>query len=119
MELTAAELIETAAELGCPHVCLFTYQPGVALRLPLVRAEDVDLLCRRLRDAGVSVLGTTSFALSPDTDIAAYEGGVELSARLGARHANCRIMDEDEARVIDRFGRFADYCTRRGLRRTD
>jgi len=83
--------------------------------IPLVRDEDVGPLRRRLRDAGVTVLGTTSFALLPDTDIADYEAGVERSAGLGAQHANCRIIDGDEARVIDNFGRFAEFCVARGL----
>ena len=115
MDLSAAEVIDTAARLDCPHVCLFTFQPGAALAMPLVRDDEIAGLCAQLRDAGVSVLGTTSFALEADTDIAAYEAGVERSAALGAQHANCRIIDPDEARVIDHFGRFAGYCTRRGL----
>lgn len=115
MDLSAAELIDTAAALGCPHVCLFTFQPGSAVTMPLVHGGDVAPLRRQLRDAGVSVLGTTSFALEVDTDIAAYEAGVERSAGLGAQHANCRITDPDEARVIDHFGRFAEFCVQRGL----
>jgi sugar phosphate isomerase/epimerase len=115
MDLSPAELIETAAELGCPHVCLFTFQPGSAVTMPLVRDGDVAAIRRQLCDAGVSVLGTTSFALEADTDIVAYEAGVERSAGLGAQHANCRITDPDEARVIDHFGRFAEYCVKRGL----
>ncbi len=115
MDLSPAELIDTAAALGCPHVCLFTFQPGSAVSMPLVHDGDVALLRRRLRDAGVSVLGTTSFALEADTDIASYEAGVERSAGLGAQHANCRITDPDEARVIDHFGRFAEFCVKRGL----
>jgi sugar phosphate isomerase/epimerase len=115
MELPAVEVIDVAAELGCPHVCLFTFQPGAALSMPIVTDAEVVAVRRRLRDAGVSVLGTTSFALEPDTVIAGYEAGVERSAQLGAQHANCRIIDGDEARVIDHFGRFAEFCVQRGL----
>jgi sugar phosphate isomerase/epimerase len=115
MDLSPAEVIDVAAELGCPHVCLFTFQPGAAVSMPLVHDADVARLRRQLRDAGVSVLGTTSFALEPDSDIASFEAGVERSAGLGAEHANCRITDDDEARVIDHFGRFAEFCEQRGL----
>jgi sugar phosphate isomerase/epimerase len=115
MDVPAAELVEIAAGLSCPHVCLFTFQPGDGVGIPLVRDEDVEPLRRRLRDAGVSVLGTTSFALMPDSDVAAYEAGVERSARLGARHANVRVIDDDEARATDNFCRFAGFCTERGL----
>ena len=115
MDVSAFELVDIAAGLGCAYVCLFTYQPGTGFDIPLVRDEDVAPLRRRLRDAGVTVLGTTSFALAPDTDIAAYEAGVERSARLGAAHANCRITDPDEARATDNFGRFAEFCASRGL----
>ena len=115
MDLSPAELIDTAAGLGCAYVCLFTFQPGSAVSMPLVHDGDVAPLRRQLCDAGVSVLGTTSFALEADTDIASYEAGVERSAGLGAQHANCRITDPDEARVIDHFGRFAEFCVQRGL----
>ncbi len=115
MELPAVEVIDVAAELGCPHICLFTFQPGAALSMPIVTDAEVAAVRRRLRDAGVSVLGTTSFALEADTVIAGYEAGVERSAQLGAQHANCRIIDGDEARVIDHFGRFAEFCVQRGL----
>ncbi len=115
MDVSAIELIDIAAELGCPHVCLFTFQPGDALAMPLVRDGDVAAVRRRLRDTGISVLGTTSFALLPATDIASYEAGVERSAQIGAQHANCRIIDEDESRATDNFGRFAEFCVARGL----
>lgn len=114
-DVSAAELIDIAASLSCAHVCLFTFQPDGGIGVPTVRDEDVAPLRRRMREAGVTALGTTSFALLPDTDIAAYEAGVERSAQLGARHANCRIIDDDEARVIDHFGRFAQFCETRGL----
>jgi sugar phosphate isomerase/epimerase len=115
MDVSAFELVELAARLDCAHVCLFTFQPGDGVGLPLVRDEDVEPLRRRMRDAGVTALGTTSFALAPDTEIASYEAGVERSARLGAAHANCRVIDDDEARATDNFVRFAEFCTRRGL----
>jgi len=115
MDLSPFELVDVAAELECPHVCLFTFQPGSAVNMPLVRDADVAPLRRRLDDAGISVLGTTSFALDADTEIASYEAGVERSAGVGAQHANCRITDPDEARVIDHFGRFAEFCVKRGL----
>jgi sugar phosphate isomerase/epimerase len=115
MDVSPFELVDIAARLECPHVCLFTCQPGDGVGMPLVRDGDLAAMRRKLRDAGVSVLGTTSFALLPDVDIARYEAGVERSAQLGAEHANCRIIDTDEQRVIDNFGRFAGYCSARGL----
>lgn len=115
MDVSPFELVEIAARLECAHVCLFTYQPGDGIGIPLVRDEDLEPMCRKLRDAGVTTLGTTSFPLAADTDIGAYEAGVERSARLGAQHANCRVIDGDEARATDNFGKFAEYCARRGL----
>jgi len=115
MDLSPDELVDVAAELGCAHVCLFSFQPRGAFAMPVVQDGDVAALRRRLDDAGMSVLGTTYFALQADTDIADYQPGLDRSARLGARHANCRVIDRDEARTIDRFGRFAELCVARGL----
>jgi sugar phosphate isomerase/epimerase len=117
-DLSPAELIRTAASLGCAHVCLFTQSPGADVSFPVVADQDVAELRQLMDGLGTSILSTTSFPLTPTTDIAAYDGGLTRAAALGSRLANVRILDDDRARSVDNLGRLGALARSYGMEPT-
>jgi len=115
LDLPVARLIEVAAAAGCDHLCLFTQQPGDGGGLPVVDDAALAGVARRMRDAGLTALGVTSFPILPGLDIAGYEPGLARGAALGATRANARIGDPDQCRAADTFARFAEACEAAGL----
>lgn len=102
-DASPAEIVETAAALGCEHVCLFTQAPWASSPFPVVGDADVPALRRLMDGHGISLLSATSFPLMPDTAIADYEGGLARAAALGGHLANARVLDTDLNRRIDNF----------------
>lgn len=117
-DATPAEIVRTAAALGCPHVCLFTQLPFPNSPFPVVADQEVDELARLMDGLGVSILSTTSFTLTPDVEIADFAGGLGRAAGLGGTIANVRIRDDDLTRTIDNFGRFGDLARSHGIEAT-
>lgn len=111
-DVSAAELAQIAAGLDCRHVCLFTQSPVANWRFPVVDDDSMAELSQVMADHQVTAYGITSFAVQPGIDISSYEAGLERGARLGARYASVRIVDEDEARAADAFGRLGELATR-------
>ena len=109
-DASPCELVRIAAELGCRHVCLFTQDPGVGMAFPIVTDTAMPELLQCMSASGVTALGLAAFALSPDTDVAAYQPALERGARLGGAVATIRVADADEGRAIDRFAAFAELC---------
>src|SRR5579871_956223 len=114
-DISAAELVRIAGELDCPHVCLFTHSPGPNWPFPVVTDENVAEVEAAMKDRQISAYCVTSFAITPDGDVAAYEPGLARGARLGARYASVRIVDRDAARAADTFGRLGALARRYGL----
>lgn len=114
-ELSAVELARLAGELGCQHVCLFTQAPVPNWRFPVVDEANLAEVRRSLTERQITALGVTSFAVQPDGEVAAYEPALERSAQLAAQYASVRIVDADEARATDTFGRLAELAARYGV----
>jgi sugar phosphate isomerase/epimerase len=132
-EISAVELVKVAGGLGCRHVCLFTQAPRQGWRFPTVGETTVAEVRQAMSSFGVTAYGVTSFAIDPEIDVRTYEPALERSALLGAQYASVRIVDEDEGRAADAFGRlgalaarysitasieFTGYRTEEPLRRT-
>src|SRR5437879_4610245 len=111
-EVSAAELVRIAADLGCRHVCLFVQDPNASLNFPVVEDARVSEVRRAMDDCGVTAYGLTSFAMTPDVDVRRYERALARGAELGGSLANVRIADPDEARATEQFGGFCDLTTR-------
>lgn len=114
-DASPAELVRTAHALGCAHVCLFTQSVGDDFPFPVVQDGDIDGLIRLMQGLGVSVLGTTTFPVTPTADVGEYAGGFTRSERLGSRVANVRLMDPEPARAADSFARLAELAARHGI----
>jgi sugar phosphate isomerase/epimerase len=107
-----AELVRTANALGCEHVCLFTQGTGGEFPFPVVGDADVPELLRLMDGLGVSILGSTTFPLSPAVDVDGYAGGCVPGRRLGSRVANVRFLDSEQGRLADNFARLAELAGR-------
>lgn len=114
-EISAVELVEIAATLGCDHVCLFTQDPQAGIAFPVVDDAQADGVCRAMARTGVSAYGVASFALSPTTRVELYEPALARGAMLGAARANVRLLDADDARVTANFAAFAALAARHGI----
>jgi sugar phosphate isomerase/epimerase len=117
-DASPAEMVRTAAALGCEHVCLFTQGTGGDFPFPVVGDADVPDLLRLMDSLGVSILGSTTFALTPTLVVDAYAGGFERSRRLGSRVANVRFLDAEQGRLTDNFARLAELAGRYGVELT-
>jgi sugar phosphate isomerase/epimerase len=114
-DVSPAEIVRLAAELGCAHVCLFTQSPFSPSPFPVVEDGDVDELRRLMDGLGVSILGATSFAMKPELNVADYASGLARTAALGGAIANVRVVDDVKARAFDNFARFGELAQQYGI----
>lgn len=109
-DASPAEIVETAAALGCEHVCLFTQAPWADSPFPVVADADIAALRARMDGVGITLLSATSFPLMAETDIAAYEAGLVRAAALGGHLANVRVLDEDRSRRTANFAALGELA---------
>lgn len=114
-EVSAVELVRIAAALNCRHVCLFTQDPGGAVQFPVVADADLPELRAVMDGCGVSAHGLTSFPLTPEVRVSDYAAGLERGAALGGTYANVRVVDADEGRATENFGRLCELAAPFGL----
>ena len=70
----------------------------------------------RLASAGMVVQDVEIIAITPDTQLAAYEPLLEVGARLGARFFNVMVTDSDVSRAHDTFAALCQRALPYGLR---
>lgn len=112
MEVSPAELVAIAAELGYQHVCLFTHvAPEAQQFFPCnwdsATRKEVRLLCA---ETGISAHSLEYFDVFPNIDLDIYRKGLEIGAELGARCATTHVDDSDLSWAIDNFGQFCDLA---------
>ena len=117
MEVSPAELISIAAELGCKHVCLFTHVAPEAQGLfpcnwDQAARREVKSRCN---DTGVSAYSLEYFDVFPGIDLDIYRKGLEVGAELGARCATTHVNDSDLSWAIDNFAKFCDIAAEFGI----
>ncbi|WP_292931079.1 TIM barrel protein [Novosphingobium sp. PASSN1] len=116
LDLSVDKLIAAAAAGGANHVCLFTQQPADSGMVPVVIDDArIQQVRQQLDDAGLSVLGITSFPILRGVDPADYGPGLDRGAALGAICANARIGDLPLESAADKFARFGGLCAARGI----
>lgn len=70
---------------------------------------------RAMADAGVELLDVELLRLAPETDVAAYEPLLAVSAELGARHMLTQIHDDDRGRALANLAEACDLAARYDL----
>lgn len=117
LELSPPELVSCAADAGYSHVGLRLIpatptEPryDIVGDTPMLREVE-----RRLADTGMKVLDVEIFRLKPETEVADYEAAIASAARLGAGDLLVAGNDPDEARLVDRYGRFCELAASYGL----
>ena len=116
LDMPVTELVDTAAELGCAHVCVFTQQPpDGGGGMPAIGDADVKQVKMRMTRAGITAYCMTSFPLLPDTDPTGYRAALERGAQLGATRASLRFCDTDEQRLVDNLSAVDELCRELGI----
>ena len=110
LELTPAELINTAAAAG---------YDGVGLRLiPVVGQAfphaplDLPAIERAVKETGLRIYDIEVFRLEAQTRVADFEPMLEISQRLGATELLVHGADPDVARLTETFGALCDLAAR-------
>lgn len=118
LELSAVQLIDLAADLGCSHVGLFTcLPPGLATRFPCVGDERQEAeVAERLATRGVGLNNAEVFAIREGLSVQSYSQGLQRAARLGARVATVHVHGSCDERALADLGRFCDLAAEQGLR---
>jgi sugar phosphate isomerase/epimerase len=115
--LSPPEMVEVAEQAGYSFVGLrlnavTTTEPKYALHM------DKRLLAetkRALAASRVRVLDVELIRLTPTFNVHEYDGLLDVSAELGAKHLITQGADRDLARVIEHYGQLCDAATRRNL----
>lgn len=117
-ELTAPEVVRTAAASGWRHVGLRLKpaaatgetQPDLVGDTPL-RRETL----AALRDTGVAVHDWGVLRLKAETVVSDFEPWLETAAALGSHHAVVNGDDTDDARLADSMARLCQLGERLGM----
>jgi sugar phosphate isomerase/epimerase len=114
-EISAAELVTVAADVGADRVCLFVQSMPGASDFPLVKPEDVSEVGRVMQGTGVTACNLEYFGLAPDVDVGRFRPALEIGARLGATRATALAFDADMARLADHFSQFCALTPEYGI----
>lgn len=115
--LSPPALIDLAAALGCEAISLFVeaVNPESAGEPLVGNAPLVRDIRARLDATGVYINTLECFALTPATEVAAFEPTLAVGAELGGRTATAIVFDPDRARVTDTLAAFAELARAHGL----
>jgi sugar phosphate isomerase/epimerase len=117
MDVSPAELVVIAAELGCKHVCLFTHVAPEAQQLFPCRWDSATIkeVTQRFSDTGISAHSLEYFDVYPEFDLDIYRKGLEIGAQLGAHCATTHVKASDTQHAADNFARFCDIAGEFGI----
>jgi sugar phosphate isomerase/epimerase len=118
-DTTPSQLVEAAAAVGSPAVCLFMQPMEVLPRMPQFAlygdtAERRETRAR-MNDLGVGFDVAYPFTLAGRTEIGAFAPALETAAYLGAWAVNVLAYDRDPVRRVDKFGEFCALASGFGL----
>jgi sugar phosphate isomerase/epimerase len=117
MELGPMELADMAAATGCERVCVFANWPkGMPIELPAFPGALKRDFLAKLADLGLTVGGADFYPVLGDLDPADCKPTLALAAELGARHITSAVLDDDDARAVDKLGALADHAAAEGLK---
>jgi sugar phosphate isomerase/epimerase len=108
--------VEAAVAAGFAAVGLrLNRSPGLPFHPVLGDSSLIAAIKRALAGSGIRVFDVYSFYLEPQTDVASFEGALELGASLGARYAVVMGADPEWPRLCDNFGRMCELAGRFGF----
>ena len=118
LDVSPARLVDIAAELDCPYVCLFTQEHAATREMFPTVADDAGVrqVLERCAATGVGVCDLEYFPIEPGLDLETYRGGLERGARLGATRATAHIHDADRGRALAAFAGLCDLAGEYGLK---
>jgi sugar phosphate isomerase/epimerase len=116
LDASVEQLITIAGEVGCAHVCLFTYVPEQARGLyPQVMQAQLPMLRDYLAAHRVSVCNLEVFPLDVDNEFARFSEALNIGAALGATRATVHIHNAGHRAAVQRFGDFCDVAADYGI----
>ena len=110
LEVSAAELISIAHEVGCERVCVFVHVPRDDVPFDPVTPAMVGELRARMAATGVAVANVEFFPLGEDVEIESFRAPFELGAQLGAERIVTLVDDPVQARAAENLARVSDLA---------
>jgi sugar phosphate isomerase/epimerase len=115
-DVSPAELVTIAADLGLPLVSLWTQLPLKA-DLPLVTEANKAETLSRMRDTGVRLGNVECFNLTPEVVVEEFRPAVALGAELGATSlVAINAWDPEPVRAQDNFGALCRIAAEFGMK---
>src|SRR5579862_7724821 len=90
-DVSPAELVDIAAEIGCDHVCLFPAVP-VESPIPIPTVADAAAarsLRARMESRGLSAPNIEALFCRPEVNVDSFAPTLEIGAILGAHRVTC------------------------------
>jgi sugar phosphate isomerase/epimerase len=115
--LAPPRMVTAAALAGYSHVGLrLNAVTPTEPSYPLHRdPQQLRLTKQELAATGMRVLDVELIRLTPEFDIREYDGLLDVSAELGARHLIAQGADANLERVTEHFAELCDAAAKRGL----
>jgi sugar phosphate isomerase/epimerase len=110
LEVSGAELVSMAYEVGCQYVCAFVQLPPWDVPFEAVPPAMVHELLARMDATGVTLRNVEIFALTEDVDVGSFRPALELGAQLGAQGVNSIMMDTVETRAAANFATLCELA---------
>jgi sugar phosphate isomerase/epimerase len=110
LEVSAAELVSIAHEVGCERVCVFVHVPRHDVPFDAVTPAMVGELRARMAATGVAVANVEFFPLGEDVEIESFRAPFELGAELGAERIVTLVDDPVQARAAENLARVSDLA---------
>ncbi|BBZ44222.1 sugar phosphate isomerase/epimerase family protein [Mycobacterium parmense] len=118
--LPPVELVELAADLGCPHISVASQgMPLVPLGYPRFSLTGDAALRNDLRAAmdgrGVTISLGDGFLVLPGSEMHSYTCDLDALAELGVPRVNVVSLDPDLGRTFDQFAALTELAAQRGI----
>ena len=118
--LPPVELVELAAELGCPYISTVVQgQPLVPLDFPPYSLKDVTLrknLLAAMDHQGVTISLGDGFLVLPGAQMRSFSADLDVLAELRVPWINVVSLDPDLNRTFDQFGALTELAAQRNIR---
>ncbi len=110
LDCEAEETVRIAAATGCRWLSLWVQSPGpdFPVRCLVEPGEMAAGVRRTLAEAGVRPLNLEVFDLTPQANVAAYRGALEMGAQIGARCATAILRGHTDPQLM--LAQFVALC---------
>jgi sugar phosphate isomerase/epimerase len=117
-ELSAPEVVDVAADMGCQHVGLRLLNGAPSDPATPLMSDPAfrRLTLKRLRDRQLTALDASAARLRPDTQVRDFGPVLEIAAEMGVRHVLASGDDPEGDRLVENFARLCEMACQYGLR---